>query len=168
MSQHLFRVREVEMAVVALIVMESGSEWPGHVGDSEDVVALGYDGEGLLEKTRRKLESLRRQGQNVRVAVLACNQEGDPSSVSRRAEVANELLASVSATGFGKLVLTASKRVSMRQRCELLSLAGELSQSQRGATSGVSVRFGEGARRELGLAGGIGGEALAHAFRYCT
>jgi hypothetical protein len=168
MSQHLFRVREVEMAVVALIVMESGSEWPGHVGDSENIVAVGQDGEGLLEKTRSKLESMRQQGQQIRVAVLACNQEDDPFSVSRRAEVAHELFASVTVTGFGRLLLTASDRVSMRQRYELLSLAGELSQRLRGMTSGVSVRFGEGARRELGRAGSIGGEVPAHAFRYGT
>jgi hypothetical protein len=135
------------MAVVTLIVMEPGSEWPGHVGDSEDVVAVANDDDGLLERTRKKVASMRQQGEHVRVAVLACNQEADPSSVSRRAEVAHELLTSVTAAGFGRLVLTASDRVSMGQRCELLSLAGELSQSLRGATANVSVRFGEGASR---------------------
>jgi hypothetical protein len=77
------------MAVVTLIVMEPGSEWPGHVGDSESVVAVANAEEGLLEKTRRKLDSMRQQDQHVRVAVLACNQEGDDSSVSRRAELAD-------------------------------------------------------------------------------
>jgi hypothetical protein len=134
------------MAVVILIEMESGSEWPGHIDDSENVVAVGHDEGGLLEKRRRTLESLRQQGQQVRVAVLACNQEADPSSVSRRAEVAHELLTSVTVGGFGRLVLTASNRVSMRQLCELLSLAGELRRRLRGATASVSVRFGEGDR----------------------
>jgi hypothetical protein len=72
----------------------------------------------------------------------------------------------VTVAGFGKLVLTAPGRASMRQRCELLSLAGELSQRLRGATATVSLRFGEGGRRELGSSDGIGGEVLTHTLRY--
>jgi hypothetical protein len=36
------------MGKAARVVVEQGSEWPGHVGDCENVVAVGYDKEGLL------------------------------------------------------------------------------------------------------------------------
>jgi hypothetical protein len=48
------------MSVVSLIVMEPGSAWPGHVGDSENVVALGEREEGLLPRIRRTLDSIRK------------------------------------------------------------------------------------------------------------
>ena len=48
---------------ITLIVMEPGSEWPGHVRDAEDVVALGNDGEGLLARVEHRLDALRRRGQ---------------------------------------------------------------------------------------------------------
>jgi hypothetical protein len=154
------------MPVVTLIVMEPGSEWPGHVGESENVVAVGHDEEGLVERTRAELASILRRGQQVRVAVLACGQAADAASVRRRAEVADELISSVAAAGFGRLVLTAPDCASRGQRCELLALAGELSHKVRGATAAVSVRFGNGDRRELGSADGLGGEMLKQAFRY--
>jgi hypothetical protein len=155
------------MAMVTLIVMEPGSEWPGHVGEAEDVVAVGNDGqESLLERTRSELDSIRLRGQHVRVALLACNEATDPTSVTSRAEVAHDLLTAVAAARFGRLALTASDRTSMRQRCELLSLAGELSLRIQGMTATVSVRFGEGRRRETGLADGIGAEVLTSALRY--
>jgi hypothetical protein len=152
------------MAVTTLIVMEPGSEWPGHVGDSEHVVAVANDDEGLLGRTREKVSSMRQHGEHVRVAVLACNRAADPSSVTRRAEVARELLTAVGDAGFGRLVLTVSDRASMRERCELLSLVGELSHDLRGPT--VSVRFGDAHRREIGPGDGVGGEKLAYALRH--
>jgi hypothetical protein len=80
--------------------------------------------------------------------------------------MAHELVAAVAATGFGRLVLTAPDRISMRERCELLSLVGELSHKLRGSTATVSVRFGEASRREIGPGDGIGGEMVAYALRY--
>ena len=153
------------MAVITLIVMEPGAEWPGHVGDSQDVVAVGEQGEALLERSRQKLEAMRQRRQSVRVAVLACNDAMDPDSVARRAELAFELLTAVAGAGFGRLVLTASGDVPMRQRRALLALAGALSQRIRGMTATVSVRFGESDRREIGLADGIGAEVLTHVLR---
>jgi hypothetical protein len=154
------------MAVVTLIVMEPGSEWPGYVEDSESVVAVAHGDEGLLARTRRRLDAMRQERQqDLRVAVLACNTASDVTSVARRTEIAHELLTAVTEVGSGKLVLAASDRITMQQRCELLSLAGELSQRLRGGTATVSVRFGETSRREIGLADGIGGEVLSLALR---
>ena len=124
------------MGVVSLIVMEPGSEWPGHVRDSENVVATSYRDEGLLLRTRRTLEALRQRGQNVRVAVLACSRATDVASVTGRARLAQELLAAVAAAGFGRLVLSSAEGASVPLRRELLTLAGALSQS----VVGVSVR----------------------------
>jgi hypothetical protein len=128
---------------VSLIVMEPGSAWPGHVGDSENVVTVAEHEEGLLERIRERLDTLRRGGEHVRVAVLACNEATDLASVTRRAELAHELLAAVAGVGFGRLVLTAAERASMQLRRDLLSLADTLAQIRRGAATTVSVRFSE-------------------------
>jgi hypothetical protein len=135
-------IRGVEMDKVALIVVEQGSEWPGNVGDCENVVAVGYDKEGPLQRTRQGLDSLRRRGHYLRVAVLACNEATDLASAACRAEVAHELLTAVSAVGFGRLLLSATKHASMQLRSELRSLAGALRQRLRGSSATVSVRFG--------------------------
>jgi glutamate racemase len=83
------------MAMVSLVVMEPGSEWPGHVGDAANLVAFSQDGERLLQKTKEKLEALRRDKQDVRVAVLACNTETGGTADGCRAQVAGTLLAAV-------------------------------------------------------------------------
>jgi hypothetical protein len=130
------------MGKVALIVVEQGSEWPGHVVNCENVVAVGADQEGLLQRTRQGLDSLRRRGHYLRVAMLACNEATDLASVAHRAEVAHELLTAVSAVGFGRLLLSATDHASIRVRDELLSLAGVLRQRLLGSAATVSVRFG--------------------------
>jgi hypothetical protein len=127
------------MGVVSLIVMEPGSEWPGHVRDSENVVAAGHRNEGLLQRTQRTLEALHQRGQHVRVAVLACSDAIDAASATSRERLARELLSAVTATGCGRLVLSSVDRASTPLRRELLSLAGTLSQTVPG--SSVHVRF---------------------------
>jgi len=136
------------MGTVSLIVVEQGSEWPGHVGNCENVMAVGSHKEGLLQSTRQGLDSLRRRGHYLRVAVLACNEATDLASASHRAEVARELLTAVSAAGFGRLLLSATDRASMDQRRELLSLAGALSQTLPASSVTVAVRFGASDRRQ--------------------
>src|SRR5271155_83494 len=111
------------MAIVSLIVMEPGSVWPGHVGGSENVVAVGEHEEGLLQRIRQRLDLLRQRGERIRVAVLACNEATDEASAARRAELAQELLTAVATTGSGRLVLSAAERASMQLRRELLLLA---------------------------------------------
>jgi hypothetical protein len=131
------------MGLVSLIVMEPGSAWPGHVGDSENVVAVGEHEEGMLQRIRQMLDALRRRGEYVRVAVLACNQNTDATTAARRSQIANELLTAVASAGFGRLVLSAADRASMQLRRELLSLAGALSYTRPGTAATVSVRFSE-------------------------
>jgi hypothetical protein len=128
--------------MVSLIVMEPGSEWPGHVGELENVVELGEHEELLLQRVRNRLDSLRLKGARVRVAVLACNEAADSASLAKRAELAHELLAGVAAVGFGRLVLNAAAHASAQLRLELLSLAGALSHACGGGTL-VSVKFNE-------------------------
>jgi hypothetical protein len=136
------------MGVVSLIVMEPGSAWPGHVGNSENVVVTGRPHEeGLLQRIRQRVDSLRRRGEHVKVAVLACNEAADAASLACRAEVAHELLLAVTAVDFGRLVLTAAERASTRLRRELFLLAGALSHSLRGTAVTVSVRLGRASGR---------------------
>jgi hypothetical protein len=131
------------MAMVSLVVMEPGSEWPGHVGGYANLVAFSQGGEKLLQRTHEKLDALRRRQQDVRVAVLACNGEMEGDAEGYRAQVAHTLLAAVTSTTFGRLVLSASGRASLRLREELLSLTGTLSEQIQGTTATVSLRFTE-------------------------
>jgi hypothetical protein len=99
---------------------------------------------------------LRRQGHYLRVAVLACNDATDLASAAHRAEVARELLTAVSTVGFGRLLLSATDHASMQVRGELLSLAGALTQSLRGSSATVSVRFGGATNERVSLPQRIG------------
>src|ERR1700723_2079956 len=98
------------MEAVSLIVMEPGSDWPGHVQNSENVVTVGHHQDGLLQRTRQRVDSIQRRGQTVRVAVLACNVAADVASVTSRKALAYELLNVVAAAHFGRLVLSVADR----------------------------------------------------------
>jgi|SRR5580658_5167379 hypothetical protein len=140
-------VREpIEMPMVSLVVMEPGSAWPGHVGDHSNLVAFSQKGEKLLQRTQEKLDTLRRGQQNVRVAVLACNEETEGAVDGYRAKIARTLLAAVKDATFGRLVLSASGGASLRLRQELFALAGTLSEQLRGTSATVSLRFPEASR----------------------
>jgi len=129
------------MGLVSLIVMEPGSQWPGHVRDSENIVAIGHPGEALLQRTQLTLSVLKQRGELVRVAVLACNDRADAASVSARTQIARELATAVAAGRYGRLVLSAADGTPTPLRRELLTLAGALSYVLRGAS--VMVRFNE-------------------------
>jgi hypothetical protein len=137
---------DIHMPMVSFVVMEPGSEWPGHLGDHSNLVAFSQKDEKLLERTEAELDSLRRDQQNVRVAVLACNAEMDGGADGYREKIARTLLAAVKDTTFGRLVLSASGGASLRLRQELFSLAGTLSEQLRGTTATVSLRFPEASR----------------------
>jgi hypothetical protein len=139
------------MGNVSLIVMEHGGAWPGRVWECEDVVAVHDDRSVLLERTLLKLDLLRRRGQHLRIAVLACNAETDRESVARRAEVAHELLREVSSVGFGRLLLSTGNGASMPLRREVLSLASALRRTSPGMAATVNIRFGD-----LDSASGLG------------
>jgi hypothetical protein len=127
---------------IAFVVMEPGSEWPGHVGVSETLVAL-KPGQDTVHHTRERLAALHRQREEVRVAVLACNDAADAESADRRIAVGRELLAAVTRAWHGRLVLTASAgRASSRLRRDLLSLAETLTDELRGSSATVTLRFG--------------------------
>jgi hypothetical protein len=124
--------------------MESGSEWPGHVGDYANLVAFSQSGEKLLLRTQEKLHALQRDRQDIRVAVLACNGETtDDETEGYRTRVARALLSAVSGKTLGRLVLSASGRASEALRAELLALADTLSAQVQGTTATVSLRFTE-------------------------
>jgi hypothetical protein len=145
----LRRRKELDMGFVSFIVMEPGSQWPGHVGSAENlvVVGVGEDNEDLPLLVRAKLDAVRGRGESVRVGVLACNGATDEMSTSRRGRVARELLAAVECAGFGRLVLTTGSRASSALRHDLLGLCEQL----RGSSAIVSVRFPEQGRPALDL-----------------
>jgi hypothetical protein len=138
---------EVNMSIVSLIVMEPGSHWPGHVGDTENVVAAACGEQGLLQRAEHMVEVLRGRHQAIRVAVLACNDATDVASAGRRAEIARVLLRAVAPVTFGRLVVCAPDRAPVQLRHQLLSLADALIHELEGTSATVALRFG-GANRE--------------------
>lgn len=124
-----------------MIVMEPGSHWPGPIGDVTELVAFCEEGEALLRRMQVRLGALRRSGQNVRVAVLACNPSTGDAAADRRLRLARVLLGAVSATTCGRLILSAKNGAPHSLRRELLALAGVLTEALRGTKSTVSVRF---------------------------
>lgn len=127
--------------MTGMIVMERGSDWPGHIGDVTNLVAFGHGSEDLLRKTREKLGVLQRSKQAVRVAILACNDATDDVATDRRAELARMLLVVIASVTCGRLVLCARGRAP--GRLGLLGLAEGLTEELRGTTATVSLRFTE-------------------------
>jgi hypothetical protein len=128
------------MENVGLIVMEEGSEWPGQVGGSANVLVFVQNDGLFLERMQQRLEALESQGQRVRVAVLACNGAMDRDACERRRFVGRALLAVVARAGFGRLVLTAHGGSSPHFPEELLSLTDTLRAGVNGARVMVSLR----------------------------
>jgi hypothetical protein len=60
------------MTAATVVAMESGSEWPGHLGESTVIGLASIGREDLVQRTREKHDVLRRANQPVRVAVLTC------------------------------------------------------------------------------------------------
>jgi hypothetical protein len=147
------------MSAVSLIVMEPGSEWPGHFGGCGEVVAIGHDDDGLARRTRQEIAKVQARGHHVRVAVLACNEAFDSEARLRRAEVVDELLGALKLTRFGRLLLSARQRAPLSFRCDMLLLAATLTDALRERSASVSVRFGDA--QALPAEAGFGESTLA-------
>ena len=129
------------MTTVSMVVMEPGSEWPGQIGDSTNLVAFCQGGEELVRRTQARLGALLAAKQIVRVAVLACNGTTDGATAGRRTRLAQMLLGVMVRTTRGRLVFSASGDASHRLREELLALADTLTAELRGTTTTISLRF---------------------------
>jgi len=150
------------MSNVSLVVMEKGSDWPGHVAAIEDVVAVSQDDAGLLVRTQEKVAALESSSRSVRLAVLTCNQTSGAEATRRRTLVARALLGAVSRATFGRLVLSASAFASPSLRRELLALAGDLTGALGRSSTTISLQFTNprprvglepGGRRPMAVAG---------------
>jgi hypothetical protein len=129
------------MSNVTLVVVEVGGSKMPDVGPSESTI-IGRSGGGLLLLARRRLDSIRRQGDELQTAELVCGETTEASSVTQRAAIAHDLLTVVASRPCGRLVLTAPGSASIALRDELFSLAGVLTSRLPGTTAVVSVRFG--------------------------
>ena len=133
---------------VALVVMEPGSEWPGHVGDEETLVVLRSD-RNMVASARERLAALERARQPVSVAVLSCNAATDVASGIQRADVASDLLAAVSRVRWGRLVLVVPPAHGSRYFCEhFLALVGRLTDRLRGTSATVTLKLTDGRDHE--------------------
>jgi hypothetical protein len=129
--------------MTAMVVMESGSDWPGQVDDSTHVVAFSQGPEDLLRRTHEKLDAIRRRERGALVAVLACSTATGGATAGSRAELARALLRAVRSASHGRLILSANRRASRDLRQELLELAGALSSELHGSSATICVRFTE-------------------------
>jgi hypothetical protein len=129
------------MENIALVVMEAGSEWPGHIGGFAQLMAFTMD-EGANERVQQRIDDLQHAKHRVRAAVLACNRTTDRDARERRRRIASALFGAVAREAFGRLVLTACTGSSRELHDELMELAAAL---PLGRTSNpratVSVRF---------------------------
>lgn len=136
--------------MTAMVVMESGSDWPGQIDDSTHVVAFGQGPDDLLRRTQDRLDAIGLRKRGVHVAVLACSAATGGAVAGSRAELARALLRAVRSTSHGRLILSANGRASRDLRQELLELAGALSSELRGSSATVTVRFLESPRTAAG------------------
>jgi hypothetical protein len=127
--------------IIVVVVLEPGSDWPGHIGQSDGVVALS--GGDLLLRTEERLRALRQSNMEVRVAVVACNHETQEHAPGTREQVARALLGEVARARLGRLVLSASAGSSLLLRQQLFSLASVLGEQLRGSSASVSLKFNE-------------------------
>lgn len=136
---------EVEMASIALVVVEPGSDWPAFVrGAAHDIIALGQANGGLdAGALQRVCDRAERSQTLVRLAVLACSGNVDDESIHRRAYAASRLLGAV-ARADGHLVLSAGKGACAALRLGLSGLASTLRHALGESLATVSVRIGQG------------------------
>jgi hypothetical protein len=137
------------METTALVVMEPGSDWPGQIGNSMNVVASSDGGGDLVPRTREKLIALHQSKKAVRVAVLACNSATDGAALGRRVQLARTLLCAVTRSTCGRFILGASGRCPDPVRQTLLLLAREMTEDARGTTATVSLRFMEASHGQV-------------------
>jgi hypothetical protein len=134
-----------EMASIALVVVETGSDWPEFVrGAADEVVALSQPTErtrmgAALERACGRAE---RSCTVVRLAVLACNADVDDESIRRRTVTASRLVEAVVRTAGGHFVLSARNHPSADLQHGLIHLAATLRNAGRETLASVSVRTG--------------------------
>ena len=122
---------------VTLVVLEQGSEWP-EFAEHGSVLALVDDGEP--QHLTHRIGALQRR-QNVRVAVLACNETTGNDASSHRWLTARTLLETVAREGAGHLVVTAPTTSSAHFKQELLSIADSLRGVLAKTSASVSLRL---------------------------
>lgn len=114
------------MGVVALIVLEPGSDWPCELGgDYDHVIALANDAATLLERTRECLATLAGGRDRLGTAVLACCAAAHDAT-SRRTTIARTLFEALEAAGNGRLVLSTGANAPLSLRDEVRSLAATI------------------------------------------
>jgi hypothetical protein len=130
-----------------VVVVEQGSEWPSWIkplysGEGEAHVIAQDEDEAPASFARRVLEDCERlRGEQVELAVIACNERCDDGALLTRRRVARAL-SRVVADRRNKILFSAARRQSGRGRRALCDLASDLEQELSHHGPAVSVRFG--------------------------
>ncbi|MBK7584590.1 MAG: hypothetical protein IPI67_30935 [Myxococcales bacterium] len=131
-----------------LVVIEFGASWPrwlepGKGGDLV-VVAQHYEGEptSLVTQVANRIARVEATGWHVGTAVIVANERIDASAFASRSVLARGLLARLSKSGGGELVLTLSDAASGRACQNLLGLAAALDTDAGRVGVKVALRIG--------------------------
>lgn len=153
------RARSAPARSVALVVMESGGDWPSFIVRHDvDVVACRDAGGEEAAATHAVRERVARLGSPPSFAVLACNAHEDDEAMDRRVAMTQALLASLRESDHGQLIIHIPGRATPAMRRQLIGLTGALTDSMEGNPTRVSLRFGESDRA-------IQGRVLPHVAR---
>lgn len=143
------------MSDSALVVMESGSEWPAWIDECQASGARTIaqdDAESPGDLARRVGDVAAALGDGecpVQMAVIACNERIDAAAQSARRRAATALLSAMASRGAGRLLFSVNRRASGRARHAISALASDLAESWGEYGVLVSVRFGRGVPEPL-------------------
>jgi hypothetical protein len=129
--------------------MELGTEWPGWLRECNNGrhrrVVVQEEGEGVEAFAERVSDHAARMlalGTPLGLCVVACNDRADERALVARRRVGQALSSALARVGGGRVLLTTSRRSSLRVRGKLSAFATDLTEEwQRGGVSS-SVRFG--------------------------
>lgn len=149
----------------ALVVMETGSQWPAWLARYEPVapctrVIVQQDNESLYslaQRTAERLGELSHRGESLDLAIVACSERCDDGALSARRAMAHAILSTLAESGQGSLWFTESQRQSGGARQAISVLAGTLAQEWENSGVTVSVRFGHPSRppQQMGVDQGL-------------
>jgi hypothetical protein len=111
------------------------------------VVAQHYEGEpsSLVTQVANRIARLEGTGWRLGTSVIVANERTDPAAFAARSVLARGMLARLSKSGGGDIVLTVSDAVSGRACANLLGLAAALDGDAARSGVKISLRIG---RRE--------------------
>ena len=140
-----------EDRAVSIVAMEAGSRWPMwlddvRLGSPQLVTVVQHSDQPLATLVSRALHVVaeaKSHDRRIEIMAIACNERSDRNAIIARAQLAKAVMPSMSATGGGRIVLTADERAPQASRNVMLSLARSLADNVPDKMISVGVSFGQ-------------------------